>query len=276
MSHELYPLLITVSSTYLQQPLRPQESTLYLPFLGLSQVSAKVSPWFIRSSSHYTPNHSDSRHSTRKPAMPLFYNMPAFQRQVSFDADPVYSRPARDDEVYVMKGFARHCSHCSRCADPYEASRRGDGLCDKGRARAQRVAEYVYSKGDQAYSKVDSEGNQRVQIEIPAGCQPVRGLLKAMERGLLRRTSKPVSYDSTYYVPARRPLSSSTTARLPKPRLETAEAPRYPSPLRRGDSKRYVGRGSLYEADMKEREEASYKAPIYYRIAPKVPTGYRE
>ena len=203
--------------------------------------------------------------------MPLFYNMPAFRRQVSFEADPVYSRPARDDEVYVMKSFARHCSHCSQCANPYEASRRGEGLCDKGFARAQSVAEYVYSKGGQAYSSVDFEGNQRVQIEIPVGCAPVRDLLKVMERGLLKRASKPVSYDSTYYVPARRPLSSATTQKIPKPRLETVEAPLYSSPSRRTTSRRYIGKGSLFEADMKEREETSYREPVYYRIAPKAP-----
>ena len=198
--------------------------------------------------------------------------MPAYGPQVSFKTNPVYSRPARDDEAYVMKGFARHCSHCSQCANPYEASRRGEGLCDKGFARAQSVAEYVYSKRGQAYSYVDLEGNQRVQIEIPPGCSPVRDLLKVMEKGLLkRRPSKPVSYDSTYFIPARRPLSSATTQNIPKSRLETAEAPLYSSRPRRTSSARYAGKGSLYEADMKEREEISYKEPIYYRIAPKAP-----
>ena len=206
--------------------------------------------------------------------MPLFYNMPAFRPQVSFSAEPVYSRPARDDEEYVMKAFAKHCSRCDQCAEPYEAARRGDGLCDKGFARAQKVAEYVYSKGGQAYSSIDYEGNRRVRIEIPASYKSVRDLLKVIERRLLKRTQKPVSYDRNYYVAPRRPLSSSTTPRQPKPRLETVEAPPYPSPPRRGNSRRYAGKGSHFEADMKEQEEASYKAPVYYRIAPKVPAQY--
>ena len=108
---------------------------------------------------------------------------------VSFTPIPAtYSRLPHDDELYVMKAFARHCSHCPQCARPYEVHRRGGTLCSKGHARALDVAQYVFSRGSQAFSVVDLDGNRRVQMEIPADCSAVRELLKAMERGLrLRR-----------------------------------------------------------------------------------------
>ena len=71
-----------------------------------------------------------------------------------------------------------------------------------------------------------------------------------MERGL-RLAQTVSSYDRTYYVPARRPTSMVYDT----PQLETAVPPPYGSPPRRGDSRRYLGKGSMYEQDMKEREK---------------------
>lgn len=198
--------------------------------------------------------------------------MPSFIRRVSLNLIPAYSRLPHDDEAYVMKSFAHHASHCQSCARPYDVYRRGGTLCSKGHQRALDVAQYVYSKGGQAYSLVDREGNQRVQIEIPVGCESVRSLLKAMERGLRIMKSPPVSHDRTYYVPSRPVLQQES--RHVQPRLETSLPPRTASPPRRDPNKRYIGRGSMFESDMKEREQYySSKAPIYYRVsrAPAVP-----
>ena len=199
--------------------------------------------------------------------------MPSFIRRVSLNPIPVYSRLPRDDEAYVMKSFAHHASQCSSCDQPYEVYRRGGTLCPKGHQRALDVAQYVYNKGGQAYSLVDREGNQRVQIEIPVGCESVRSLLKAMERGLRIMKNPPVSHDRTYYVPSR--PTPERDSRHVKPRLETSLPPRTASPPRRDPNKRYIGRGSMFESDMKEREQYySTKAPVYYRVsqAPAVPS----
>ena len=193
--------------------------------------------------------------------------MPSFQtRRVSF-SPPNYSRLPRDDEAYVMKAFARHASHCKSCNDPYIVHRTGGTLCPKGHQRALDVAQYVYSKGGKAYSLVDREGNQRVQIEIPTGCEPVRSLLKAMERGLRIMKSAPlVSHDRTYYIPPR-PVSERrpSTKEL---KLEMIQPPAWAEeyePLRSTGS--YVGKGSLYASDMKERERYyANKPPVYYRV----------
>lgn len=203
--------------------------------------------------------------------------MPSFRDlQVDFDLTPHYSRPARDDELYVMKRFAHHASHCSSCAHPYDVHKRGGTLCHKGHRRALDVAQYLYNKSGQAYSLVDREGNQRIQVEIPAGCESVRGLLKAMERGLrLLRGSPSTSYDRSYYIPPRKiqPERNHEYTREPqytrKPRLETAEPPAYRRQQRR-EKPYYAGRGSLFEEDMRERESRNKShQPVYYHAAPR-------
>lgn len=203
--------------------------------------------------------------------------MPSFIRQVDFDLTPAYSRPPGDDEVYVMKAFARHCSHCTTCAHPYEVHKRGGALCAKGHQRALDVAQYLFNIDGHAYSLVDREGNQRVQVEIPVGCEAVRELLKAMERGLrLRRRVPSVSYDPTYYV-APRKVQPERIYQHPKevrsnrkPQLETAEPPMYSRQQPR-EKPRYIGRGSLFEEDMREKE-SRYKSqqPIYYMATPSI------
>lgn len=200
--------------------------------------------------------------------------MPSFShhhRHVDFNLTPDYSRPARDDEEYVMKAFNHHASRCSSCAHPYEVHRRGGTLCPKGHQRARDVAQYLYNKSGHAYSVVDREGNQRVQVEIPAGCDAVRGLLKAMERGLrLRKRDSATSYDKTYYV-APRTIQPERSYQYREPRLERVE------PLSSSHSRQqwrekpyYSGRGSLFEEDMLEREtRRKSHEPIYYEAAPR-------
>ncbi|MCJ1325049.1 hypothetical protein MMC10_001711 [Thelotrema lepadinum] len=156
-------------------------------------------------------------------------------RRVSFSERNEYSRLPRDDEMYVLKAFSRHAKKCSSCYDPFRVYREGGTLCPKGHQRALDVAQYVYNKGGVAYSVVDGEKSQRVQIEIPSECEAVRSLLKAMERGLrVMKRAPTVSYDKGYYVPARRasdrgpaPTRRPSTNNL---RLETVEPPRSPRP----------------------------------------------
>lgn len=133
--------------------------------------------------------------------------MPSRVRQVGFASIPAtYSRLPRDDELFVMKAFANHCSHCDQCAHPYENHLRSKPLCSKGHQRAVDVAQYLFNKAGKAFSVVDLNGNKRMQVEIPVDCAVVRDLLKAMERGLRLRRDPPLkSYDETYYVPSRRP-----------------------------------------------------------------------
>ena len=169
-------------------------------------------------------------------------------------------RPARDDERDVMLHFAAHASHCPRCEDPYRVYMKGGTLCDRGHAYARDVAQYVYSKAGKAYSVIDrEETDTRVQIEIPARCDAIRNLLKAVDQGLKIRSqsSRPVvSYDSTYHVPERRQLPERRDA---YDVLEVAPQRREERRRAEGGERRrdtvYIpsGRGSLYAKDEEER-----------------------
>lgn len=174
-----------------------------------------------------------------------------------------------------MKQFAHHAARCGTCAEPYDVFRRGGTLCPLGHQLAIDVAQYVYGKGGQAYSQVDREGHQRVQIEIPPQCEVVRSLLRAIERGLrLRERTPAVSYDRTYMVAARPPIiHQRAPAQGRTPRLERAE-PRVGvvAHPRRSRTMHVAGKGSLYAEELAERERY-YTPPVYYRIAPAGPAG---
>ncbi|KAK0514838.1 hypothetical protein JMJ35_002217 [Cladonia borealis] len=201
-------------------------------------------------------------------------SLPTRPRQVKFGPIPAtVSRLPREDELYVMHRFARHASHCADCAHPYTVHKTGRTLCPKGHARALEVTEYVIAKEGKHHSVIDLEGNKRVEIEIPPDCGAVRELLMALERGLrLRRKEPIISYDETYHVAPRAKATDYYDEHIIAPRVTTkyTERPREsrrrspiietvePSSLRRTKSERenkaYRGRGSLYEADMKEKE----------------------
>ena len=228
--------------------------------------------------------------------------MPSFQPRprVGFAPTPAYSRPARDDEAYVLRAFSRHASHCDACRDPYAAYQQDQSLCPRGLRRARDVAQYIFSLGadDCAYSLVDRESaRQLVRIELPRGCDAasVRGLLRAMQQGLEERVGHgpPASYDRTYYVP---PRTSNAVAVTPESRRRRVhiEQPEDFYRQRSSDSslassssgaslrdeklRSYRGKGSGYAKEMKEREQhLRTKQPVYYRVqrqdgAPPVPT----
>lgn len=224
-----------------------------------------MSPHYTKTTYYYISTPS----SSPPPSPKTIHNnlaMAPVTRQVDFAPIPAtYSRLPHDDELYVMKAFTRHASHCATCAHPYDVHRKGGSLCSKGHQRALDVAQYVFNNAGKTFSVVDLDGNRRVQMEIPADCAAVRELLKAMESGLrLRRKGPTTSYDETYHI-APRVIQPTFEHRRPqepryirKPILETAR----PSSSRR-EKHSHSGRGSLYEADMKERERRLKRSTYY-------------
>ncbi len=213
--------------------------------------------------------------------------MPSAVRQVGFAPSPIYTRQPYQPELAAMHNFATHASHCQTCAHPFSTHLSGSTLCPKGHAHARAVASYVFNYAGQAYSTTDVEaGAQRVQIEIPVGCEVVRELLAAMERGLrlIAIEEKVVSYDRNYYIPARPvvtqeqpPRSPSTPASPITRRIEIVDPPRErrrervqvvevaPRRRERKSEKTYIpGRGSLYASDIEERRK-KYLEDGYYR-----------
>ena len=190
-------------------------------------------------------------------------------RIVNFAPQDNFCRPARDDEEFVMREFAIHAAKCRQCRSPYQVHLAGERLCDRGHALALDVAQYIYSKAGKAFSLIDRERTEeRVQIEIPKGCDVIRDLLKAVDRGMrLRRKQelKPVvSHDRTYHVPDR-PIERR---REPEPRYEVVEPTR-----RHRKEKVYIsGRGSLYESDAAERRKRYEEEPVYIMAVPRTRT----
>jgi hypothetical protein len=106
---------------------------------------------------------------------------------------------------------------------------------------------------EMAYSVIDrSATDARVQIEIPVKCDAIRGLLRAVDKGLKVRgpASRPVvTHDRTYHVPDRRPLPGR------RDWYEVMEV----APRRREDRRRAEGGGRRREEDEKERRQRRKK-----------------
>jgi hypothetical protein len=106
---------------------------------------------------------------------------------------------------------------------------KGGTLCERGYAHARDVTQYVYSKAGKAYSIIDRcATDARVQIEIPAKCNAIRGLLKAVDHSLKvrRPASRPVvTHDRIYHMPDRWPLPDKSDGYMMKaaPRRRKAE-----------------------------------------------------
>jgi hypothetical protein len=133
------------------------------------------------------------------------------------------------------------------------------------------VAQYIYSKGGKAYSVIDRQASDcRVQIEIPPQCDAVRGLLKAVDKGLTIKRPKPspgAAHDRTYFVAERR--------RLPERRdgydaLEVAQQKREERKRPKG-SEQKPGRGSLYKKDEEElrRRRGEQVEPVIVDAKPR-------
>ncbi|KAI9832434.1 MAG: hypothetical protein M1826_001758 [Phylliscum demangeonii] len=119
--------------------------------------------------------------------------MVAYPRRVGFASTRQVSRPAREDELQAMYGFAKHAAHCAHCADPFRTHLVGSTLCERGHQHAGRLTRFIIPYRGRPYSFVDADDSQSVQIEIPPRYDVVRGLLKAIESGLRLRRVKPIA-----------------------------------------------------------------------------------
>ena len=119
-------------------------------------------------------------------------------KMVGFPPSPVtgVSRPLNNTELWALYNFEMHSRSCAACYDPYSVHKSGGQLCHSGHQMAQHVAKYISSKydGRQVYSA--GESDQSVHVEIPAGYDNIRSLLRVTERSLRHRRQRPIiSYD---------------------------------------------------------------------------------
>lgn len=205
------------------------------------------------------------------------------ERVVGFRPDPVstISRPVNTAESWAAYDFEMHARSCAFCQDPYEVHRHHEQLCDQGHRLAQEVTRYIYNAADgETYSTLEDD-TKPVRVEMPAGYEQVRGLLKAIERSLRHRSRTPfVSMDRTYYVAARIPQRTQSvkiSQSKPKARprsgeiVEWPETAKMPSPkpkakvLTEVNNSIKVNRGSLYESDLKVQRQNAKRYSVEVR-----------
>ena len=113
-------------------------------------------------------------------------------RNVEFAKEVVSYRAPRDDELSVMQHFARHAARCEYCRDPYDAWRHDRPLCSRGLSYARDVATYLYAKGGKPFSVIDRQNGDRVQVQVPVGCEAVSLLVKAFDKGMKTTSTRVV------------------------------------------------------------------------------------
>ncbi|EXJ64139.1 hypothetical protein A1O7_00475 [Cladophialophora yegresii CBS 114405] len=117
-------------------------------------------------------------------------------RNVEFAKEVDSYRAPRDDELSVMEHFAKHAAKCEHCRNPYDAWRNDRPMCSRGLSYARDVATYLYAKGGKPFSVIDRQNGDRVQVQVPMGCEAVSLLIKAFDKGM-KTTSTRVVVDNT-------------------------------------------------------------------------------
>lgn len=194
---------------------------------------------------------------------------------MGFLKDPVsaVSRPVNGTESWAAYDFEMHARKCAYCQDPYEVHRSHHQLCDQGHRLAQEVARYIYNAADGATYSTVEEDSKLVRVEIPAGYDEVRGLLKAIARSLRHRSRTPfVSMDRSYYVAARVPQRSHSVKIEHKPRPRSGEIVDWPAPkaskakvLTEVNNSIKANRGSIYEQDLEAQRRNSKRYAVEVR-----------
>jgi hypothetical protein len=202
---------------------------------------------------------------------------PRKERAVGFLPEPVtgVSRPVNISESWATYNFESHARKCAYCHNPYEVHRNHEQLCEVGHRLAQDVARYIYNADDGETYSVNEEGHKLVRVEIPAGYDEVRGLLKAVERSLRHRSRRPfLSMDRTYYIAARTLPERSHSVKVEQPskptRPRSGEIVDWPQKTKVTTevSNAASKRGSLYEMDLAQQRRDSLR----YRVEVRQPS----
>ena len=202
---------------------------------------------------------------------------PRKARAVGFLPEPVtgVSRPVNTSESWAAYNFESHARKCAYCHNPYEVHRNHEQLCEVGHRLAQDVARYIYNADDGETYSVNEEGHKLVRVEIPAGYDEVRGLLKAVERSLRHRSRRPfLSMDRTYYIAARTLPERSHSVKVEQPskptRPRSGEIVDWPQKTKVTTevSNAASKRGSLYEMDLAQQRRDSLR----YRVEVRQPS----
>ena len=286
----IQPEVVTLSTprtvTYYYYPKRVSASEPSTPvpqYITVARAPKRTQAEFLTPPS--TPPLSYSRTTTpilKSPSTPIIMARgPTTTRTVDFAKEVDSIRAPRDDERSVMEHFAKHADKCQYCRDPYAAWKNDRSLCSRGLSYARDVATYLYAKGGKPYSVIDRQNGDRVQVQVPYGCEAVTLLIKAIDRGMkttqrivVENTRRPEPTDRSPVSPSRRreyhderprerryinpevieitPHSSRNDRRERNTYRDERREERYRSE-RRPKSMVYEGKGSLFPQDVEER-----------------------
>ena len=102
-------------------------------------------------------------------------------KQVHFQ-EPLFTlRPAREDEVSVMRYFVSHLLQCRKCTFTSDG-KEGLLLCRHGYGYAKDVFNYMYLHNGRIFSKVRLKRGEPIQIEIPKNYRVIYRLLAQRHR----------------------------------------------------------------------------------------------
>ncbi|KIW73475.1 hypothetical protein PV04_01589 [Phialophora macrospora] len=132
-------------------------------------------------------------------------------RNVGFAKEVDSYRAPRDDELSVMEHFAKHAAKCDYCRNPYDAWRHDRPLCSRGLSYARDVATYLYAKGGKPFSVIDRQNGDRVQVQVPVGCEAVSLLIKAFDKGMKTTSTRVVVDNTREPQPIERPIKVVTS-----------------------------------------------------------------
>ncbi|KAK6355009.1 hypothetical protein TWF696_004136 [Orbilia brochopaga] len=129
-----------------------------------------------------------------------YYNYPASSPRAmmtprsaptAYDLANLVPQPAISESYMhqTFRDFAAHAYTCDVCYDPLRVHLEGRQLCSKGHKLARKVSKALYEEANEKYRRSKSsrrraDGWQPIEVDIPKGCEVVRALINAMERGL--------------------------------------------------------------------------------------------
>ncbi|KAJ6261172.1 hypothetical protein Dda_3839 [Drechslerella dactyloides] len=138
-------------------------------------------------SAYYNYSHAPMSSSPRTAMTPRSAPpAPGYDNLITMVPQPVMS------ESYMHHTFHEFSSHaytCDVCYDPLRVHLEGRQLCSKGHKLARKVSKALYEEANDKYRRSKStrrraDGWQPIEVDIPKGCEVVRALINAMERGL--------------------------------------------------------------------------------------------
>ncbi|EPS41558.1 hypothetical protein H072_4531 [Dactylellina haptotyla CBS 200.50] len=189
-----------------------------------------IPSWNSQSAAYYygapaVPQHAPPASSPRAVVVPR--NSPSRYEQLP----TMMPQPAAIPKSYMhatFEKFSQHAYGCTTCYDPLRVHLERRQLCTEGHKLARKVSKALYEEANDKYRRSKAtrrraDGWQPIEVDIPKGCEVVRALITAMERGLNINSrpeasagpvtpvtpSPPTYYDHSAYAYQRRPGPSS-------------------------------------------------------------------